>query len=131
MSVIQRRGHLSSSSAATSLLENLPRHFEESLSETEKANIVRGGRLDYQPTLVDPILKVLVNGGEPSPLLCQNEGVPILLGWSNEGLAVSSACSFQHMGRYEAHVLGENRDHQKGNLWDKELVHIVRSVNNC
>ncbi|RDY06541.1 hypothetical protein CR513_09457, partial [Mucuna pruriens] len=60
--------------------------------------------------------------------LHQNEGIPILLGWSSEGLAVSLAYSFQHLGRYEAHVLGEvlssiqNHDHQEGNLWDKETI---------
>ncbi|RDX85391.1 hypothetical protein CR513_33426, partial [Mucuna pruriens] len=52
-----------------SLLENLPRHYKESLqgSETEKPKIVRGYRLDYQRTLVDSILNVLANGGQPSP----------------------------------------------------------------
>ncbi|RDX66934.1 hypothetical protein CR513_54247, partial [Mucuna pruriens] len=67
--MIQRRGHLSSSSVATSLLENLPHHSKESSqgSETEKPNIVRGDRFDYQRTLVDPILNVLANRGEPSP----------------------------------------------------------------
>ncbi|RDX72608.1 hypothetical protein CR513_47880, partial [Mucuna pruriens] len=30
--------------------------------------------------------------------LHENEGVPILLGWSSEGLAVSLACSLQHLG---------------------------------
>ncbi|RDY10425.1 hypothetical protein CR513_05059, partial [Mucuna pruriens] len=57
--------------------------------------------------------------------LHQNEGVPILPGWSCKRLVVSSISSLQHLGRYEAHVLGEiltniqNCDHQKGNLWDK------------
>ncbi|RDX77666.1 hypothetical protein CR513_42173, partial [Mucuna pruriens] len=51
--------------------------------------------------------------------LHQNEGVPILLGWSSEGLAISTTCSFQHLGRYKAYVLGEvlsgiqNRNHQE------------------
>ncbi|RDY10021.1 Gag-Pol polyprotein, partial [Mucuna pruriens] len=35
---------------------------EFATSETEKPKIVRGDRLDYQRTLVDPILNVLVNG---------------------------------------------------------------------
>ncbi|RDX82420.1 hypothetical protein CR513_36794, partial [Mucuna pruriens] len=60
--------------------------------------------------------------------LHQNAGVPILLGWSSEGLTVSSACSLQHLGRYEAYILGEvlssiqNHDHQEGNLWDKATI---------
>ncbi|RDY12471.1 hypothetical protein CR513_02729, partial [Mucuna pruriens] len=60
--------------------------------------------------------------------LHQNEGVPILLGWSSEELAISSAYSLQHLGRYETYILGEvlsgiqNRDHQEGNLWDKETI---------
>ncbi|RDY10514.1 hypothetical protein CR513_04955, partial [Mucuna pruriens] len=70
-SVIQHRGHLSSNSTAMSLLENLPRHSEESVqgkykSETDKPKIVRRDCLDYQRTLVDLILNVLANGGEPS-----------------------------------------------------------------
>ncbi|RDX77668.1 hypothetical protein CR513_42175, partial [Mucuna pruriens] len=35
---------------------------ESTMSETEKLKIVRGDRLDYQRTLVDPILNVLANG---------------------------------------------------------------------
>ncbi|RDX84373.1 hypothetical protein CR513_34592, partial [Mucuna pruriens] len=57
--------------------------------------------------------------------LHQNEGVPVLPGWSSEGLAVSSASTFQHMGRYKAHILGkvlsgiQNRIHQERDMWDK------------
>ncbi|RDX71690.1 hypothetical protein CR513_48925, partial [Mucuna pruriens] len=57
--------------------------------------------------------------------LHQNEGISILPGWSSEGLAVSSASTFQHLGRYEAHILGkvlsgiQNHVHQKGDMWDK------------
>ncbi|RDX81295.1 hypothetical protein CR513_38040, partial [Mucuna pruriens] len=67
-SMIQHRGHLSSSSTAMSILENLPRYSEEFYnSKTKKPKIVKGDRLDYQRTLVDLILSVLANGGEPSP----------------------------------------------------------------
>ncbi|RDX58186.1 hypothetical protein CR513_62513, partial [Mucuna pruriens] len=57
--------------------------------------------------------------------LHQNEGVPILPRRSSEGLAVSSASAFQHLGRYEMHIFGEvlsgiqNRIHQEGDMWDK------------
>ncbi|RDX98430.1 hypothetical protein CR513_18647, partial [Mucuna pruriens] len=57
--------------------------------------------------------------------LHQNEVVPILPRWSSEGLAVSSASTFQHMKRYEVHILGkvlsgiQNRVHQEGDMWDK------------
>ncbi|RDX98545.1 hypothetical protein CR513_18514, partial [Mucuna pruriens] len=57
--------------------------------------------------------------------LHQNEGVPILPGRSSEGLAISSTNAFQHLGRYEAHILGkvlsdiQNHIHQKGDMWDK------------
>ncbi|RDX77173.1 hypothetical protein CR513_42745, partial [Mucuna pruriens] len=57
--------------------------------------------------------------------LHQDEGVPILPGWSSKRLAVSTTSSLQHLGRHEAHVPGEilssiqNYDHQKGNMWDK------------
>ncbi|RDX75229.1 hypothetical protein CR513_44914, partial [Mucuna pruriens] len=57
--------------------------------------------------------------------LHQNEGVSILPGWSSEGLAVPSASTVQHLGRYEVHIPGEvlsgiqNCVHQEGNLWDK------------
>ncbi|RDX84804.1 hypothetical protein CR513_34086, partial [Mucuna pruriens] len=57
--------------------------------------------------------------------LHQNEGVPILPGWSSEGLAIPSASTFQHLGRYEAHIPGEvlsgiqNCVHQEGDMWDK------------
>ncbi|RDX95683.1 hypothetical protein CR513_21763, partial [Mucuna pruriens] len=60
--------------------------------------------------------------------LHQNEGVPILLGWSSKGLVISLACSLQHLGRYETHILREvlfgiqNRDQQEGNLWDKAII---------
>ncbi|RDY06027.1 hypothetical protein CR513_10066, partial [Mucuna pruriens] len=42
------------------------------------------------------------------------------------GLTLFATNSFQHLGRYEAHVLREvlsgiqNHDHQEENLWDKE-----------
>ncbi|RDY07730.1 hypothetical protein CR513_08116, partial [Mucuna pruriens] len=57
--------------------------------------------------------------------LQQNEGIPIPPRWSNKTLAVSTTNSIQHLGRYEAYVLGEvlfgiqDRDHQEGNLWDQ------------
>ncbi|RDX93773.1 hypothetical protein CR513_23923, partial [Mucuna pruriens] len=57
--------------------------------------------------------------------LHQNGGILILPGRSNEGLAVSSASTFQHLGRYEAHIPGEvlsgiqNCVHQEGDMWDK------------
>ncbi|RDX89793.1 hypothetical protein CR513_28441, partial [Mucuna pruriens] len=59
--------------------------------------------------------------------LHQNEGVSILPRWSSEGLAVPSASTFQHLGRYEAHILGEvlsgiqNCVHQEGDMWDKAV----------
>ncbi|RDY02125.1 hypothetical protein CR513_14457, partial [Mucuna pruriens] len=55
-------------------------------------------------------------------------GIPILLGWTSEGLAVSSTCSLQHLGSYEMRILGEvlfsiqNRNHEVGNLWDKATI---------
>ncbi|RDX99126.1 hypothetical protein CR513_17868, partial [Mucuna pruriens] len=57
--------------------------------------------------------------------LHQNEGVPILSQRSSEGLAVSSANSFQHMGRHEAHISREvlfgiqNCVHQERDMLDK------------
>ncbi|RDY08586.1 hypothetical protein CR513_07168, partial [Mucuna pruriens] len=42
------------------------RKLNDKSSENEKPKIVRGDRLDYQHTMVDPILSVLANGGEPS-----------------------------------------------------------------
>ncbi|RDX64560.1 hypothetical protein CR513_56868, partial [Mucuna pruriens] len=56
--------------------------------------------------------------------LYQDEGLSILSRWSSEGLAISIANHVQHMGRHEAHVLGEilpniqDCDHLKGDLWD-------------
>ncbi|RDX75717.1 hypothetical protein CR513_44372, partial [Mucuna pruriens] len=41
---------------------------ESAMSEIEKSKIIRGDCLDYQRTLVYPILSVLPNEGEPSPL---------------------------------------------------------------
>ncbi|RDX89848.1 hypothetical protein CR513_28370, partial [Mucuna pruriens] len=55
-----------SSSTATSLLEKLAAQAIKG-AETKKPKIIRGDRLDYQRTLVDPILNVLANRGEPSP----------------------------------------------------------------
>ncbi|RDX72671.1 hypothetical protein CR513_47807, partial [Mucuna pruriens] len=60
--------------------------------------------------------------------LHQNEGIPILLGWSNEGLAVTSTYSLQHLRRHEVHIFGEvlsgiqNHNHQEGNMWDKATI---------
>ncbi|RDX89402.1 hypothetical protein CR513_28871, partial [Mucuna pruriens] len=272
-SQLQLSCYITLGESTMSLLENLPCHSKECTqgSETKKTKIVRGDRLDYQRTLVDSILNVLVNGGEPllrsswktdplnsrplhshtlihylrydctrssnDPLneldpeieltlrrlrkdrnivvsnssnsdsvsssdnnnsttnssdsieynstnifaesgqmknndrilkelatpdvvyqpwciqrrppqtferipcglfhneatvdtrrLHQDEGIPILLGWSSKGLVVSSACSLQHLERHEMHILGEvlfgiqNCDHQEGNLWDKEII---------
>ncbi|RDX91940.1 hypothetical protein CR513_26008, partial [Mucuna pruriens] len=39
--------------------------------------------------------------------LYQNEGISILPRWSCKGLVVPIAGSLQHLGRYEAHVLGK------------------------
>ncbi|RDX75809.1 hypothetical protein CR513_44275, partial [Mucuna pruriens] len=56
--------------------------------------------------------------------LYQNEGIPILPGWSCKRLAVSSASTFQHLGRHEVYLPGkilpsiQDCDHQKGNIWD-------------
>ncbi|RDY06998.1 hypothetical protein CR513_08942, partial [Mucuna pruriens] len=53
------------------------------------------------------------------------EGVPLLPGQSSEGFAVSSANTFQHLGRYEADIPGkvlsgiQNCVHQKEDMWDK------------
>ncbi|RDY03060.1 hypothetical protein CR513_13403, partial [Mucuna pruriens] len=71
--------------------------------------------------------------------LHQDEGVPFLPRWSSKGLALPTASHVQHMGRYEAHVLGEilpgiqNCDHPKGNLWDqatyrREISRILGAV---
>ncbi|RDX92497.1 hypothetical protein CR513_25367, partial [Mucuna pruriens] len=60
--------------------------------------------------------------------LHQDEGVPILPGWSCKRLTVFATSSFQHQGRYEAHVPREvlpgvqNYDHQKENLLDKATL---------
>ncbi|RDX79742.1 hypothetical protein CR513_39801, partial [Mucuna pruriens] len=64
----------------------------------------------------------------------QDKGVPIFLGWCCEGLAISIASAFQHLGRYEMHVLGEvlpgikNYDHHKRNLWHKDLTMMDQSM---
>ncbi|RDX76841.1 hypothetical protein CR513_43136, partial [Mucuna pruriens] len=65
-SAIQHRGHLSSSSAATSFLEKLGAQVTQGLG-TERLKVARRDRLDDQRTLVDLILSVLASGGEPSP----------------------------------------------------------------
>ncbi|RDY14413.1 hypothetical protein CR513_00517, partial [Mucuna pruriens] len=46
--------------------------------------------------------KTKANYSIPNKLNCH-----VTLGWSSEGLAVSSACSLQYLGRYETHILGE------------------------
>ncbi|RDX83323.1 hypothetical protein CR513_35764, partial [Mucuna pruriens] len=65
---------------------------------------------------------------EDTRRLHQNEGIPILLGWSSKRLAILTTSSLQHLGRHEAHVLGkvlfgiQNRDHQEGNMWNKATI---------
>ncbi|RDX89972.1 hypothetical protein CR513_28225, partial [Mucuna pruriens] len=60
--------------------------------------------------------------------LHQDEGIPILPGWSSKRLAVSTANSIQYLGRYDVYVLGEvlfgiqNRDHQEGNMRDQATL---------
>ncbi|RDX67627.1 hypothetical protein CR513_53473, partial [Mucuna pruriens] len=62
--------------------------------------------------------------GDPERLH-QDEGVPILTRRSCKGLAISSANTFQHLGRHEAHISREvlsgihNCVHQEVDLWDK------------
>ncbi|RDX65368.1 hypothetical protein CR513_55984, partial [Mucuna pruriens] len=57
--------------------------------------------------------------------LHQDEGFPFLSRQSSKGLALPTASHVQHLGRYEAYVLGEilpniqNCDHPEGNLWDQ------------
>ncbi|RDX94016.1 hypothetical protein CR513_23652, partial [Mucuna pruriens] len=65
--------------------------------------------------------------------LHQNEGISILPGWSSEGLAVSSANAFQHLGRHEAHISGETaiptRRRENANLQGGEAK-VFRSSRN-
>ncbi|RDX93405.1 hypothetical protein CR513_24344, partial [Mucuna pruriens] len=60
--------------------------------------------------------------------LHQNEGVPILPGWSSEGLAIPSASTFQHLGRYEAHIPGEVLSSIQSCVIRKEICEIRETL---
>ncbi|RDX77951.1 hypothetical protein CR513_41843, partial [Mucuna pruriens] len=95
---------------------------DRTLKELATLNVVRG-----PPQASEGIPCGLLHNEAVGDIggLHQNEGVPILLRWSSEGLAIPSASTFQHLGRYEAHIPGEvlfgiqNCVHQEGNMWDK------------
>ncbi|RDY00066.1 hypothetical protein CR513_16804, partial [Mucuna pruriens] len=48
--------------------------------------------------------------------------------WSSKGLAIPTASSFPHLGRYKAHVYGEvllsiqDCNHSKGDMWDQATL---------
>ncbi|RDY10499.1 hypothetical protein CR513_04972, partial [Mucuna pruriens] len=69
--------------------------------------------------------------------LYQDEGVPVLPGWSSKRLDVPSASTFQHLGRHEVHILGEvlsgiqNCDHPERNMWNQAACRFNKLCATC
>ncbi|RDY07789.1 hypothetical protein CR513_08050, partial [Mucuna pruriens] len=125
--------------------------------EPTQTNELKSGLIHLPPQAFKGIPYALFHNEavEDTRRLHQNEGVPIFLGWSSGGLAISSTCSLQHLGDMKCMFLEKFFPASKTATIRKEIcgirqqsgetlhdywkdstncvppVHITKSMNNC